>query len=702
MPHLVDILLIIGHLAASLLYVVLIFFVLARSVRSSAHWAYAIIVFGLLGWTLTLYLYLFVSLDDSFLILVGRANYAFGSIVPVGLAAFFFFFPSRTPWIPRVFLSFYAIFSLFIFFLSLFTPYVDEFEIMTSEGPYPILGSLYWLYGIHMFGSAIFAIALGAVKVFFLHGLDRTRFQYAYYVFVPMIILGFLLGGFLPIFGIVEQFRYMFLSTLPIALSTFYAIWYYRFFQLSYIALKILRFSFFIIAFLVIVLSVHVLIIPPSVDYHPYGVAFGSLLGLFFVLFLERLFPEFATSEHRLFREKIADARSKIYSCKSSVALQKVLENSFVLGMNYAQAKVYFVRCQDGFSHHQALCYDKNQFTETLETRKNVLVLEELRLQKKEDELVQEMKALGAELCYPLFVEGKCIGFFILGKKENSTPYAREEIHTFSEFTKDLSIATMNVILQMSIREENSFMKKIIEEKTKNLRKQYKTVQKLANAQMDFISIMAHEFRTPLSVALFQMEELFETHSKKDLPLEQLKILESSLMKLKTLLQKLFDAQQYDFDNIKLQKGKTEIPLFLQEIVRDFDGQNLSPSAKVLLKSALPKSFSMNIDASQIRQVLHNLIRNALRFAPKGSTVELFVEKKPDGILFSIRDHGRGIPKKDRERIFQKFETRKTPEGRGMGLGLYICKKIVQLHKGSIWAENAPGGGTLFCFLLPL
>ena len=71
-----------------------------------------------------------------------------------------------------------------------------------------------------------------------------------------------------------------------------------------------------------------------------------------------------------------------IFLQSSSVALQKVLENSFVLGMNYAQAKVYFVRCQDGFSRHQAFCYDKSIY-ETLERGKNVLVLEELRLQKK-------------------------------------------------------------------------------------------------------------------------------------------------------------------------------------------------------------------------------------------------------------------------------------------------------------------------------
>ena len=125
------------------------------------------------------------------------------------------------------------------------------------------------------------------------------------------------------------------------------------------------------------------------------------------------------------------------------------------------------------FSHHQALCYDKNQFTETLETRKNVLVLEELRLQKKTS-WFKRWKHLEQNFVIH-FCWRKMYWVFILGKKKNSTPYAREEIHTFSEFTKDLSIATMNVILQMSIRKRIAFEKNY--RKNKNLRKQYKTVQ---------------------------------------------------------------------------------------------------------------------------------------------------------------------------------------------------------------------------------
>ena len=145
-------------------YVVLIFFVLARSVRSSPHWAYAIIVFGLLGWTLTLYLIFLSLLTILFLILVGRTNYTFGVLCRWGLPLFLFF-PSRTPWIPG-FSLLLCHFSLFIFSSPsssiIFDSLIHDFRRIHIQ----FLKSLLDLYGIHMFGFGVLPIALGAVSLF--------------------------------------------------------------------------------------------------------------------------------------------------------------------------------------------------------------------------------------------------------------------------------------------------------------------------------------------------------------------------------------------------------------------------------------------------------------------------------------------------------------------------------------------------------
>ena len=108
------------------------------------------------------------------------------------------------------------------------------------------------------------------------------------------------------------------------------------------------------------------------------------------------------------------------------------------------------------------------------------------------------------------------------------------------------------------------------------------------------------------------------------------------------------------------------------------------------------------VDRVQIQQVLVNLMRNAVEAMEDSTRKELSLSvtrAKPDMVEFKLRDSGPGLPPKIRERIFEPFNSTKTD---GMGVGLSICKRIIQDHGGRIWVEDAPGGGTLFCFTLPV
>ena len=108
-------------------------------------------------------------------------------------------------------------------------------------------------------------------------------------------------------------------------------------------------------------------------------------------------------------------------------------------------------------------------------------------------------------------------------------------------------------------------------------------------------------------------------------------------------------------------------------------------------------------DASQLGQLLQNLVANALKF--RGAhplTVHIGVEETPDAWLFSVRDNGVGIAPEHRDRIFALFErVRRDPAHPGSGIGLALCKKIVERHGGRIWVDAAPDGGSVFRFTLP-
>jgi two-component system sensor histidine kinase KdpD len=108
------------------------------------------------------------------------------------------------------------------------------------------------------------------------------------------------------------------------------------------------------------------------------------------------------------------------------------------------------------------------------------------------------------------------------------------------------------------------------------------------------------------------------------------------------------------------------------------------------------------LDSVLIGQVLTNLIDNALKYSPAGTTIELRAAADPEGVRICIADRGPGLAPGDEKRVFEKFYRARAEGGPGgVGLGLTICQAVVEAHGGRIWAENRPEGGARFCFVLP-
>jgi signal transduction histidine kinase len=146
--------------------------------------------------------------------------------------------------------------------------------------------------------------------------------------------------------------------------------------------------------------------------------------------------------------------------------------------------------------------------------------------------------------------------------------------------------------------------------------------------------------------------------------------------------------------------------------------QVVAESREITLESGSDEEVpAAQLDLDLVSRVLQNLVSNALKFTPRNGQVivgaapaaaEVLETRLPgrgDGVLFTVRDNGPGIPDDERERIFEKFgvvESRKAGIKVSTGLGLAFCKQAVRAHRGAIWVENAPEGGSLFSVLLPL
>jgi len=111
----------------------------------------------------------------------------------------------------------------------------------------------------------------------------------------------------------------------------------------------------------------------------------------------------------------------------------------------------------------------------------------------------------------------------------------------------------------------------------------------------------------------------------------------------------------------------------------------------------------VRVDATLVEQALGNLLENAARHTPPETLIRLRARRQGGELVVSVEDFGPGLPEADLERIFAKFHRRAAEgAGGGVGLGLSICRAIVELHGGRAWAEPVPGGGTAFRFTLPI
>jgi two-component system sensor histidine kinase KdpD len=215
------------------------------------------------------------------------------------------------------------------------------------------------------------------------------------------------------------------------------------------------------------------------------------------------------------------------------------------------------------------------------------------------------------------------------------------------------------------------------------------------------LAALSHDLRTPLTILVGLAESLALT--KPPLSTEQLETAEAiqdEALRMSTLVSNLLDMARIESGEVRLDLQWQP----LEEVV----GAALD-SARSMLKQhhvevRLPRDLPLvRFDALLIERVLVNLLENASKYTPAGSTVTLSAEAVGGQMRVSVSDNGPGLPAGREEALFQKF-TRGNRESAtpGVGLGLAICRAIIESHHGKIVAVNRPGGGVTFSFMLPL
>jgi signal transduction histidine kinase len=217
--------------------------------------------------------------------------------------------------------------------------------------------------------------------------------------------------------------------------------------------------------------------------------------------------------------------------------------------------------------------------------------------------------------------------------------------------------------------------------------------------------MVTHELKTPLVPIQGYADILLGEHigSLNKNQKERLEIIRSSAKTLLQLISDLLDAQKLELGQLKIKKSNQNLKQTVEKTVLSMEPQALSD--KISLTHNIQHDIYALYDEDRIQQVLTNLIKNSIRaVSPKTGKIEISLEEKPDEVIISVKDNGKGVPKNAINDLFKKFyqvDTSSTREKGGSGLGLSICKGIVETHGGKIWATSEPSKGSVFSFTIP-
>jgi two-component system, sensor histidine kinase and response regulator len=225
-------------------------------------------------------------------------------------------------------------------------------------------------------------------------------------------------------------------------------------------------------------------------------------------------------------------------------------------------------------------------------------------------------------------------------------------------------------------------------------------------AKNKFLGMAAHDLRNPLA-SIRGLAEFLRDGAVGPLTPDQLDLvttIHGASQSMLEMVNELLDLATIEAGELKLRQERKNIASLIEKSVSLSNNEAIKKRTKIIFVNDGDGLF-VNIDPAKMRQVIDNLISNAVKYSPPGAMITVELHSGEEDCGFSVKDQGPGIPESERDKLFKDFSklsTKPTAGEKSTGLGLAICHKIVTAHRGSITAENLPGGGCEFRVTLPL
>lgn len=317
-------------------------------------------------------------------------------------------------------------------------------------------------------------------------------------------------------------------------------------------------------------------------------------------------------------------------------------------------------------------------------------------LTQEESTKIQQIMSIQSTIIYPIYVADEPLGVFIASSKKKANEISNYEKEVIGLFVDGAGIALQNTIFTTSLQET-----------TETLRKANERLKELDQLKDNFVSVASHELRTPMTAI---RSYLWMALAGKGGPLTEkqkyyLQRSYGSVDRLIKLVNDMLNISRIESGRLSLSMQAVDIVQMVREIV-DEVGPRASELGVAVVLEQTSDIVDVLVDPDKIKEVIYNLIGNSLKFTTKGGKIIVSFRRKEDMVEVMVKDTGAGIEEENLPKLFQKFGilpgsyvTNKTASG--TGLGLYICRSLIELHRGKIWATSeGKGKGATFAFSL--
>lgn len=688
-------------------------------------------------WAGTLYLYENPFIFDSLFWI--KATY---SVVVFGIIGCMFYFayifPDGKTYPPLQGQVGFLSLAILIEYILLFTDKFVRGVSLKTFGPATDLGSFYLGFIIYCSIFGFWGLIVLIKKYKSSIGLVKSQLKFLFMGLFLFVLTTILLDSILPLlYGDTRYFSISSVGSLFFVGCTAYSIIMHRLLDIRLITGRIVV-NTLLISFLVSLMEAGAVSywLITKTPIRPGVLLVVIVVALIIVLIYDKLNKLASNIASRFLFQSVYDYQKTLLDATLGLSkyldvskLAKVVTNSLEQAMRSDRAVIlvrdfntnyYKIETSYGFEERDCLNLVYNiSVVSYLEGSGEIVILEEINhiISETENEvektalekLRSQMKDSQVSVIIPILKNGVMISVILLGDKISKDAYSVQDVDLLKTIATQSAVAFENARLYKEVTSFNEELKLKIQDATSNLQKVNLRLKQLDKLKDDFVSMASHELRTPMTAI---KSYIWMALSHSDIPLS---------LKLKNYLTKILVSTERlihlvnDMLNIsRIESGKVEVKpeiFSIKELVKEvIEEVNLKAKEKnitlgILDSSQVPQVFA---DPEKIMQVVLNLVGNSLKFTPNGGKISISFFSDGEMLDVSISDNGVGIAKDDLSKLFTKFGRLDNSyiaaaTSGGTGLGLYICKSLIELSKGKIWVESdGVGRGATFKFSIPI